>query len=245
MEDASGVDLDWFWRGWFFSTEHVDVAIDGVKLFQIDSGDPDEAAERKRKDRDEREETLSEQRNADLPKRIDWQPGLKDFYNSPEYDEGKVEEAARKSFQKYLDGLDDQQRALLRRTTNFYVVSFRNAGGLVMPILLRVHYADDSSELLHFPAQVWRKDSTRVDKLLVTDKEITRLELDPKKQTADTEESNNHWPPRLVPSRFKLFKQSKGKNPMQKAAANGKPAKKVEAKPKPQDDDAAKKEGEE
>ncbi len=218
MEDASGTDLDWFWRGWFYSTDHVDIAIDGVKLFQIDSGDPDETAERKRKQRDGQEDSLSQQRNKELPKRIDWQPGLKDFYNSPEYDELKVEESARKSFQKYLDGLQPDQRAMLRRTTNFYVVSFRNVGGLVMPIIVRVHYADDTSKMMTFPAEIWRRDSTRVDKLIVTDKEITRFELDPRRQTADTEQSNNHWPPRLVPSRFKLFKSSKGKNPMQKAA---------------------------
>ncbi len=217
MEDASGIDLDWFWRGWFYSTDHVDIGIDGVKLFQIDSGDPDEDAERKRKAREEREDTLSKERNAELPKRIDWQPGLKDFYNSPDYDELKVEESARKSFQKFLDGLDAEQRVMLRRTTNFYVVSFRNVGGLVMPIIVRVYYADDTSELMMFPAEIWRIDSGHVEKLFVTDKEITRFELDPKRQTADTEESNNHWPPKLVPSRFKLFKDSKSKNPMQKA----------------------------
>ncbi len=218
MEDASGVDLDWFWRGWFYSTDHVDIAIEKVQLFQIDSGNPDEAAERKRKDRDEKEPTLSKQRNTELPKRIDWQPGLKDFYNSPEYDELEVEESARESFQKFLDGLDAKQRALLARTTNFYVVSFRNVGGLVMPIIVRVHYADNTHELVQIPAQIWRRNSQRVDKLFVTDKEIVRFELDPRRETADTEESNNHWPPKLVPSRFKLFKDKKDKNPMQKAA---------------------------
>jgi hypothetical protein len=230
MEDASGVDLDWFWRGWFYSTQHVDIAIENVKWFTIDSGDPDEAAERKRKQRDEREATISEQLNEELPKRIDWQPGLKDFYNSPDYDEIKVEQSARKSFQKFLEGLDDEQRAMIRRTTNFYVVTFRNLGGLVMPIIVRVHYADDTSETMMFPAEIWRADSNQVGKLFVTDKEITRLELDPRRQTADTEPSNNHWPPKLVPSRFKLYKSSKSRNEMQKAEENKKqdsePAKK-------------------
>lgn len=228
MEDASGVDLDWFWRGWFYSTQHVDIAIENVKWLTIDSGDPDEAAERRRKQRDEREATISEQLNEELPKRIDWQPGLKDFYNSPDYDEIKVEQSARKSFQKLLEGLDDDQRAMLRRTTNFYVVTFRNLGGLVMPIIVRVHYADDTSETMVFPAEIWRADSNRVDKLFVTDKEITRLELDPRRQTADTESSNDHWPPKLVPSRFKLYKSSKSRNEMQKVEEN----KKQNARPK-------------
>nr|WP_161604265.1 M1 family metallopeptidase [Roseiconus nitratireducens] len=238
MEDASAIDLDWFWRGWFYGTEHVDIAIDDVELYQIDSGDPDEKAERERQEKDRREPTLSETRNEGLKRRIDWQPGLKDFYNSPEYDELKVEEEDRKSFQKFLDGLTSDERALLRRTTNFYVVDFRNVGGLVMPIVLRVHYADSTSEMMQFPAQIWRHNSKQVGKLIVTDKEIVRLELDPRRQTADTDESNNHWPEKLVPSRFKLFKDEKKKNAMQKAAQDEKQADKENgAEEKKSDDD--------
>ena len=121
MEDASGIDLDWFWRGWFYSTDHVDLAIEDVKLFIVDQGDPDEA-ERNRKER-RKDPSISEQRNQELPKRIDWQPG-KRFYNSPDYDEFAVEESARKAYQKMLEELDDEQRSLLQRTTNFYVVKF-------------------------------------------------------------------------------------------------------------------------
>ena len=217
MEDASGVDLDWFWRGWFYGTDHVDIGIDGVQLFQIDSGDPDEAVERKRQEKDTKEKTLTEERNEKLPKRIDWQPGLKDFYNGAEYDEFKVEESTRKSFQKFMDGLTTDERALLKRTTNFYLIRFRNVGGLVMPIIVRVHYADDTSELMTIPVQIWRQNGNVTQKLIATDKEITRLELDPRRETADADESNNHWPPKLVPSRFKLFKEETKKNLMQKA----------------------------
>jgi len=235
MEDASGVDLDWFWRGWFYSTDHVDIAIEEVELYKIDSGDPDARAERERQEKDRIEAGITEERNRGIKRRIDWQPGLKDFYNSPDYDELKVEEDDRKSFQKFLDGLTSEERAILRRTTNFYVVEFRNVGGLVMPILLRVHYADNSSEMMTFPAQIWRGNSKDVKKLIVTDKEIVRLELDPKRQTADVEQDNNHWPPKLTPSRFKLFKDEKKKNPMQKAAAEKE--KNAEASPDQPDGD--------
>ncbi len=221
MEDASGIDLDWFWRGWFYSTDHVDISISDVRLYKIDSGDPDEAAERKRQDRDSKEPTLSSERNKTLPKRINLQPGLKDFYNSPDYDELKVEEDDRKAFRKLIDGLDTEERTLLRRSTNFYNVTFKNLGGLVMPIIVRLHYTDGSNELVEIPAQIWRGDSRSVDKMFMSDKELLRIELDPKRQTADTERSNNHWPPKLEPSRFKLFKDDKPKNEMQKA----KPAK--------------------
>ena len=238
MEDASGVDLDWFWRGWFYGTDHVDIAIDEIQLYQIDSSDPDEKAERTRQEKDRKEPTVTKKRNEGARRRIDWQPGLKDFYNSPEYDELKVEEEERKSFQKFLDGLSSEERAILRRTTNFYVVDFRNVGGIVMPILLRVHYSDNTSEMMTIPAQIWRSNSKRVRKLIVTDKEITRLELDPNRQTADVEEDNNHWPKKMVPSRFKLFKDEKKKNPMQKAAdgaesAEKKPAEKKKAEKGP------------
>lgn len=238
MEDASGVDLDWFWRGWFYGTDHVDIAIDDVQLYKIDSGDPDEQAERTRQEKDREEDTITEDRNQGMRRRIDWQPGLKDFYNSPEYDEWKVEEEDRKSFQKFLDGLSSQERAILRRTTNFYIVDFRSVGGLVMPILIRVHYADNTSEMMTFPAQIWRSNSKRVSKLIVTDKEIVRLELDPKRQTADVDEGNNHWPEKMVPSRFKLFKDEKKKNPMQTAADDQKDDPKQDAEDESSDEKA-------
>ncbi|MDA8743358.1 M1 family metallopeptidase [Rubripirellula amarantea] len=218
MEDASGTDLDWFWRGWFYSTDHVDIAIKDVELFQIDDGDPEKQAERDRKERSEEPESISSKRNADLPKRSDWYPGLKDFYNSAEYDEYAIEEKDRKSFQEFLDGLDSRERATLRRTTNFYVASFENVGGLVMPILLRIHYNDNTHETMRIPAQIWRRNSKKVKKLIITDKQITRLELDPDLETADTETSNNQWPPKIESSRFKLYKTELKKNPMQKAS---------------------------
>jgi len=217
MEDASGVDLDWFWRGWFYSTDHVDLGIEDVKLFVIDQGDPDEAAERNRKEREEKEPSISEQRNKELPKRIDWQPGLKDFYNSPDYDEFAVEESARKAYQKMLEGLDDTQRSLLQRTTNFYVVRFRNHGGIVMPIIIRLHYADNTNEIVRIPVDIWRSNGDQTSKLFVSEKEIVRMELDPFRETADTESSNDHWPPRLIPSRFKLYKSGDSDNEMRKA----------------------------
>lgn len=220
MGDASGQNLDWFWRGWFYSTDHVDIGIDSVELFVIDSGDPDETAERKRSRDETKEATPTEQFNTKLPRRIQWQPGLKDFYNSPEYDEDKAEESDRKAYQKFLESLDEEQRALLQRTTQFYVVKFVNHGGLVMPIPLRVHYADNTQEEWMLPAEIWRSNSKQVKKLLLSEKEIVRFEVDPKREIADTDTGNNHWPPKFEPTRFKLFKSESKKNPMQKAAGD-------------------------
>ena len=225
MEDASGIDLDWFWRGWFYSTDHVDIAIRGVRHYKIDSGDPDESAERKRQEKDRRKPSLSAARNEPLEKRVDLFPGLKDFYN--DYDELDVTEESRKAFQKFVDGLNAEEKQLLRRKTNFYVLTFENVGGLVMPIIADVRYADGSSETLEIPAEIWRANNKTVNKLLISDKELDRIELDPRRQIADADASNNHYPPRLVPSRFKLFKDKKPKNPMQKAAEAEKRAEKA------------------
>ncbi len=219
MEDAAGTNLDWFWRGWFYSTDHVDIGIDSVELFLIDSGDPDDKFERNRHKKETEEKSLSDERNSELRRRIDWQPGLKDFYNAPDYDDDKVEESDRKAYQKHLESLDEDQRALLRRTTKFYVVKLVNKGGLVMPIPLRIHYADNTQEHLVLPPEIWRYNSREVKKLFLTDKEIVRFEIDPKREIADTDKRNNHWPPRIEPTRFELYESKKtGSNPMRKAA---------------------------
>lgn len=215
MEDASGQTLDWFWRGWFFSTDHVDIAIDRLRLYQIDSDDPDETAEAKRRQREEKQPSVSKQRNVDLPKRVDLQPGLKDFYN--DYDDLTVTEDDRKAFRRFVDGLNEEEQKLIKRKTNFYVISFRNVGGLVMPIIFHVYFEDGTSQRITVPPSIWRLDPRSVDKLLVTEKTVQRIELDPQRQTADADQSNNHWPAKLVPSRFKLFKGSPSRNPMQRA----------------------------
>ncbi len=215
MEDASGVELDWFWRGWFYSTDHVDVGIADIKLYQIDAGDPDENAEQKRQEKDDKPDTISKVRNEPLTKRVDLEPGLKDFYNT--YDDLQVSEEDRKSFRKLIDGLNTHERKLLKRKTNFYVIEFDNVGGLVMPIVLTIRYDDATNERLTIPVSIWKQDPQRVKKLVMTDKTIKEVELDPQRQTADADSRNNHWPPKLIPSRFRLFKDEVSKNPMQTA----------------------------
>ncbi len=245
MEDASGVDLDWFWRGWFYSTDHVDIAIEKVKLFQIESGDPDESAERKRKERDEKEPTLSKRTEHRLAQTNRLAARTEGFLQQPRIRRIRSRRISSQVIPKvsWMDWTPSNGRCCNGRRTSTSS-SFRNVGGLVMPIIVRVHYADNTNELVRIPAEIWRRNSQRVDKLFVTDKEIVRFELDPRRETADTEESNNYWPPKLVPSRFKLFKDEKKKNPMQKANGaaeekkNGKDKEEVEEKEK---DDATEK----
>ena len=215
MEDASGVDLDWFWRGWFYSTDHTDIAITRVRQYVAATGDPDIDKPNKQRQKDEKPKTLSQQRNKPLPKRANDFPELKDFYN--DYDALTVTEADRKAYKRFVERLSDTEKKLLESKHIFYIIDFENIGGLVMPIILQVDYDDGTSEELHIPAEIWRRNSRNVSKLLIASKEIKSLTVDPHLQTADVDLTNNHFPPRPIKSRFQLFKQKKERNQMQKS----------------------------
>lgn len=213
MEDASGVDLDWFWRGWFYSTDHTDIAIDKVRLFQLDTKNPDVEKPLQRQQKKDEPITLSEQRNKQLPKLLDARPELKDFYNS--YDPLNVTEKDKQDYQKLLADLEEEERTALKGGSNFYVIDLRNAGGLVMPVILGIEYKDGKKEEMRIPAEIWRRNNQRVSKLLVTPKEVVSITLDPHLETADTDLSNNYWPARPVKTPFQLFKEKEVPNPMQ------------------------------
>ena len=215
MEDASGVDLDWFWRGWFYSTDHTDLSIESLKLYTMESPDPKIEKAAKKKDREDEPETLSKRRNKSLPTRAQSFPELKDFYN--DFDKLDVTELDQKAYKKFLDKLEDDERELLEEMRNFYVVDLSNQGGLVMPVIFDIEFEDSSHEELRIPAEIWRRNNKNVSKLIVTEKTIKSLTLDPNLETADVDLENNHWPRKIIKSRFKLFKEKEKKNDMQKA----------------------------
>lgn len=214
MEDASGVDLDWFWRGWFYTTDHTDMAIENVRQYQLETGDPYVDKVRRKKRRDEEPESLSEMRNKKLPKRTEKFPELKDFYN--EYDELDVTDADRKKFESHLKELDADEKKLLETQNYFYLVDLKNHGGLVMPVILKLTFDDDSSRMLRIPAEIWRYNNQSVSKLILTEKPLKSLTLDPHRETADTQLSNNEFPRTIGKSFFQLEKSKKSKNEMQK-----------------------------
>lgn len=214
MEDASGVDLDWFWRGWFYSTDHVDLSIENLQIYTLDKGDPDENARRRTEEKQRQPETLSQQRNRDLPKRVDRFPELKDFYDRLDKDE--VSQAERTAYQRFLKRLTKEERALIDQRRFFHVVEIKNVGGLVMPVILELEFEDGSKEEVRIPAEIWRRDSHSVRKLLIRPKPVRSVTLDPHLETADVDRANNYFPRRPVKSRFKIFKeQKKKKNRMQ------------------------------
>ncbi len=204
MEDASGVDLDWFWRGWFYTTDHVDVSIENVRLFQINTRNPEVEKEILRKQENARPKTLTQQRNENLPRRKDQYPSLRDYYD--DLDEFKVTEQERQDYQAFFESLDETERAILSGGYYFYVVDLKNVGGLVMPLIFRVEYADGTNEEIRIPAEIWRYNNFDVSKLIVTRKEAKAIVLDPNLETADADLANNFFPRRTVPSRFQVFK---------------------------------------
>ncbi len=227
MEDASGRDLDWFWRGWFYSTDHVDLGVSNLRVYTLDAGDPVDKENRDRADAEEEPETPSTQRNRDLPKRIAEFPELLDFYNS--YDELKATDKSIKTYKEFLEGLNDEQLRLLKSGVKFYAVDVTNDGGLPMPVILKLTYADGSTEEVRLPAEIWRANNRKITKVLMRKKAVEKVELDPNLETADVDRSDNMLPRELVESRFKLFKKKTESNPMRDARKAAEKAAKAKA----------------
>lgn len=217
MEDASGMDLDWFWRGWFYTTDHVDIAIDNVIAHKIDTGNPDVEKPMAKKQRDAKQ-YIGDVRNSSMETVVDRRPDLADFYTK--YDELDVTKTDRDRYKKYKESLGEDEKAIMESGKMFYEVHFSNVGGLVMPIILQMKYEDGTDEVRHIPAEVWRMNNEKISKIIVTDKPVKEFVVDPYLELADTEEENNYFPRRPLPSRFQMFKNERQarENPMQQAA---------------------------
>jgi len=207
MEDASGIDLDWFWRGWFYTTDHVDIALGNIHLYRPNSQNPDTEAAWERALDNEKPEFISKIRNSGQWVRTHDKPELLDFYN--EHDKFTATNAARNKYNASNKKLEQWQKDLLLDERNFYIVDFENKGGLVMPIILDLTFADNTVERVTLPAEIWRRNSKNVSKLLIRDKEITAIAIDPNWETADVDVNNNYWPARPIKSRFELYKRKK------------------------------------
>jgi len=228
LEDASSVDLDWFWRGWFYGTEHTDVAIDGLRLYTISTRNPEVESPLAKAKRDAEPTTIAVQRNRDLPLRIEAYPELVDFYNT--YDELDVFDADIDSYVKLVEELDEEDRDLLGLDLNFYVVDLSNRGGLVMPVILELHLDDGTVREERIPAEIWRRNADRVSKLVMSVQRIDKIVLDPHLETADTNRDDNYFPRRVPEERIELRTRSESSNPMRDAReAAEKAAKKDEA----------------
>jgi hypothetical protein len=221
MEDASAVDLDWFWRGWFFSTDHVDIALSNVKLFQLNTQNPEVEKSFSRNQYENRDVHIGETRNKTQIKETinEKDDNIDDFYGKR--DVFKVDALDLKEYQDLKGDLDDDKIKLLNAGYFFYELSFENVGGLVMPLIIKVSYMDQTSEIIRIPAEVWRAKEYNISKVFILEKEVESFQLDPFLETADTDLQNNSWPRKVIPSRYELFQQRKmrmqiDENPMQR-----------------------------
>ena len=183
-------------------------------MYRIDTRNPDIEKPWQRQREASREPSITESRNRDMPRLIERQAGLEDFYN--EYDEYAVTPWDYAQYKSLQEKLTQRERALLEEDYRFYAVTFLNKGGLVTPLPLRISYADGEHEELLIPAEIWRRDADKVTKVFIRDREITGIAFDPQRRTADADESDNEWPRRVRPTRFQLFKESEKPNPMRR-----------------------------
>ena len=220
LEDASSIDLDWFWRGWFYSTDHVDISLDNIKYYRINDQNPvTNKAEKKINFTEVYNKDISNQRNKELVTYRENDKGLEDFYTS--YDPFKATPKEIKKYEKFKENLNEDELEIINSNQHFYELEFSNIGGLVMPIILDFTFLDNTNKIIKIPAEIWKKNSSKITKVFAFDKEVNLIELDPFMETADTDRSNNFWPPKMEPSKFELYKYKNRRsrtsdNPMKK-----------------------------
>ena len=210
MEDASAVDLDWFWRGWFFGTEPCDIELADVKWQRADKPDDPSMMSYEEKYTETNPQGISSERNrttiAQTQDEID--RSLRDKYT--EEDEKKV---AQEAYEANVAKLTPEEKAVVDAGKNYYTLTFKNKGGLPMPIILKFVYADSTEEIQRIPAEIWRRNNEEVSKVFITEKVIKQINLDPFLETADIDRSNNYFPAQQSMSRFELFRQQRNGPP--------------------------------
>jgi hypothetical protein len=225
MEDASAVDLDWFWRGWFYGTDHVDIAVGEIREYQVSSQDPDIEFPLNRQSWDDRyppSETAARDAAEGRRTRVERRPHLKDFYD--ENDRFVPTNKDRNDYKDFRAKLKPWELATFDRAVKageyVYFVDFRNVGGLVSPLPLRLTFADGSTRDMVVPAEVWRYNALEVTKLFIEKQRLVSVEFDPRHLTADANLRDNAMPRRVTPSRIELFRgRDSGRNQMLDALA--------------------------
>lgn len=212
MEESSGVDLDWFWRGWFYSTDHVDIALDKVVRATLEPADAIAAAAERKKRRDAEPASLTATRNAGQQTVVERDPATRDFYDTIDPLDATAADK-RKAAENFAD-LTAEEKEARQVTDNFYRFSFSNRGGLVMPVILKMDFSDGTSETARIPAEVWRYNQKAVTWQFVTPKTLTRAEVDPLWETADADRSNNVFTGQIDPKTLGIETPEETKNRM-------------------------------
>ncbi len=192
MEDASAVDLDWYWRGWFYSTDHVDFTLEDVKWYKVKT-----------------EETNLEKKNVTVKKgdlTADASKSKTDFSSGPQ--EFTMVNTSDNNYGEFRSRIDDKAVRQKLEGKNIYEITLKNKGGLVMPVIIEWTYKDGSKEIEKIPVEVWRTNERQVKKVFVKDKEVVNVVIDPNQDTAEAELSDNVFPKKPVESKFDQLKKN-------------------------------------
>lgn len=193
MEDASAFDLDWFWRGWFYTVDHVDLSVDQVRWLKL------------REDNQTLENKTKSATTGDLATANNAM-GSSDFNNGPE--PFSLIETDPRLYGEFLSRIDDKAVIEKMKGKNFYEVTLSNQGGLVMPVIIEWSYKDGTKEIERLPAEIWRTNEQKITKVFVKDKEVSNVVVDPLKETADIDTNNNVFPKVDQPSKFDQFRKN-------------------------------------
>ena len=197
MEDASAVDLDWFWKGWFYSTDVVDLGIKNVKQFYV-TEDPTKEATASFNRRGRRMADAGPLLYIVNSENTDLKPELK----------AALEKEKVVALNEYLTkNYTPEERAALKNPKFFYEVEFDKPGSLMMPIIAELNFEDGTKEVHKFPVQIWRRNNTTAKRIFATEKKVVKIQLDPKLETADIDVSNNTWPKEAVVDKFEQIEK--------------------------------------
>lgn len=217
MEDASAVDLDWFWRGWFFGSDPVDISISEVKWFQLNTQNPQIEKLYLQNKEAKNDAFIGDTKNVNgiIETANERDSLIDDFYAKRNI--YLVDALDKKEYEEFIKKIDPKSLSLLNSNKQFYEVHFTNIGGMVMPIILRFTFIDGSEEIVRIPVEIWRQFEEKVSKVFIFDKEVKEIRLDPFLETADVDLNNNSWPQKIQATRYQLYKQQVSKeNPMQR-----------------------------
>ena len=194
MEDASAVDLDWFWRGWFYTTDNVDVTLDEVKWMKVKQSVTDPEKKSIKTQQGDLSATSSKEK-------------ANDFSNDPS--EFVLTKSGQIPTNEFLSKLNEGEIRATSESKNFYQLTFKNSGGLVSPIIIEWTYKDGSKEIEKIPAEIWRTNEAEFTKVFVKEKEVTNIVIDPNEETADVNTSDNVFPKKASANKFDQFKKVK------------------------------------
>ncbi len=198
LEDATAVNLDWFFRGWFFTTDHVDMELTNVKWFKV----YEENTNIEDRSKTSKAKIVAQGQNANAE--------TNDFSGGPEViNMASTPDAA---YGQFLSRLDEPEIRKQLSGKNIYEVSIKNVGGLVMPVTISWEYTDGTTEIDRIPAEVWRRNEYQIKRTFIKDKEVTKVNLDPYFEFADTDTKNNAFPKVDSSSEFDTFKKKKASN---------------------------------